>query len=342
VEPITAVNTSVAAFVGAFASGPVDRAVPLASFADFERALGGLDPGVEASYAVRQFFLNGGQGAWAVRAAGVEEALDALDDAAFGLLCVAPDAGAEAAIAYCERRRAFALVDAPAGVRDPRALAAWLGSRPGLRHANAAIYYPRLVLGDAARTVGASGTVAGVIARIDAARGVWRAPAGAEAVLEGAARAERPLIEREIEALTALGVNCLRALPSGELVAWGARTLRGDDAEASEWKYVPVRRTALMIESSIERGTQWSVFEPNDEALWSRVRTSVGAFLHDLWRQGAFQGPTAAEAYFVKCDSTTMTEEDVEQGRLNIVVGFAPLRPAEFVIVRIARRAGTS
>ena len=128
-------------------------------------------------------------------------------------------------------------------------------------------------------------------------------------------------------------------VPAGRIV-WGARTLQGDDRLASEWKYVPVRRTALYIEESLFRGTQWVVFEPNDEPLWAQIRLNVGSFMHDLFRQGAFQGTTPKDAYFVKCDKETTTQSDINHGIVNIVVGFAPLKPAEFVIIKLQQMAG--
>jgi hypothetical protein len=137
-----------------------------------------------------------------------------------------------------------------------------------------------------------------------------------------------------------LGVNCLRSFPAVGRVVWGARTLRGADILASEWKYVPVRRTALYIEESLVRGTQWAVFEPNGEPLWAQLRLNVGAFMNHLFRQGAFQGRTPREAYFVKCDRETTTQADIDLGIVHIVVGFAPLKPAEFVVIKIQQIAG--
>jgi phage tail sheath protein FI len=137
-----------------------------------------------------------------------------------------------------------------------------------------------------------------------------------------------------------MAVNCLRNRPGYGTVVWGARTLRGADATPDDWKYIPVRRTALFIEESLFRGTQWVVFEPNDEPLWSQIRLNVGAFMHDLFRQGAFQGTTPQDAYFVKCDKETTTQSDINNGIVNILVGFAPLKPAEFVVIQLQQMAG--
>jgi phage tail sheath protein FI len=148
------------------------------------------------------------------------------------------------------------------------------------------------------------------------------------------------LSDNEIGALNPLGINSIRSLPIIGPVIWGARTLDGADALASQWKYVPVRRLALFIEESLFRGTQWVVFEPNDEPLWAQIRLNIGAFMNTLFRQGAFQGATPKDAYFVKCSSETTTQTDIDNGIVNIVVGFAPLKPAEFVVIKIQQIAG--
>jgi hypothetical protein len=184
------------------------------------------------------------------------------------------------------------------------------------------------------------GAAAGAIARTDAGRGVWKAPAGIDVGLSGVRGLTYKLTDAENGRLNPLGVNCLRTLPTFGNVVWGARTLAGDDRLASEWKYVPVRRLALFIEESLFRGTHWVVFEPNDEPLWAQIRLNVGAFMQNLFRQGAFQGSTPSEAYFVKCDSSTTTQTDINNGIVNIVVGFAPLKPAEFVIITLQQMAG--
>ncbi len=159
---------------------------------------------------------------------------------------------------------------------------------------------------------------------------MWKAAAGKDATLQNVSELERVLNELETELLTKEGVNCLRAFPAGR-VAWGARTLSDDP----EWKYIPVRRLALFIESSIARGLEWAVFEPNNIALWAKVRSSVQLFLQALWRAGALAGITSDKAFFVKVDETTMTQADIDNGRLNVLIGVAPLHPAEFVIIRI-------
>ncbi|MGB5639498.1 MAG: phage tail sheath C-terminal domain-containing protein, partial [Sedimenticolaceae bacterium] len=170
-------------------------------------------------------------------------------------------------------------------------------------------------------------------------RGVWKAPAGIEAGVRDIVGLNVELTDAENGVLNKKAVNCLRVLPNG-IVNWGARTLDGDDDFGSEWKYVPIRRLALMIEESLYRGTRWAVFEPNDEPLWANLRLNVGAFMNSLFRQGAFQGASPKEAYYVRCDATTTTQNDRNQGIVNVEVGFAPLKPAEFVIIKIQQIAG--
>ena len=213
------------------------------------------------------------------------------------------------------------------------------------RGKNAALFFPRLkqpnpLRGNQIEEFVPCGSVAGIFSRTDTQRGVWKAPAGLEATLVGVPQLSVPLTDPENGELNPLGINCLRAMPAAGRVVWGARTLQGDDRLASEWKYIPVRRTALYIEESLYRGTQWVVFEPNDEPLWAQIRLNLGAFMQNLFRQGAFQGKTPVEAYFVKCDKETTTQTDINLGVVNIVVGFAPLKPAEFVIIKIQQIAG--
>jgi phage tail sheath protein FI len=249
-----------------------------------------------------------------------------------------------AAEAFCEGERTFLLVDIPAGVNDIQEVQDWL-ENANIRHKNAAIYFPRPHIPDPLKenrlkSVGPSGTMAGVYARTDGSRGVWKAPAGLEAVLRNVGGFDTKPTDPENGVLNKGGINALRQFPIYGRVAWGARTLDGADAQASEWKHVPVRRLALFLEESLFRGLQWVVFEPNDEPLWSQIRLNVGAFMHNLFRQGAFQGTSPRDAYFVKCDSETTTQNDINLGIVNVLVGFAPLKPAEFVMIKIQQKAG--
>jgi phage tail sheath protein FI len=287
-------------------------------------------------------------------------ALDKVD--LFNLLCI-PDlvrqdrpfsndavkAVLATALAYVSPRRAFLIVDPPATVQTVNDAKDWVsgpsGFAPTPDSKNAALYFPATQVSDPLngfrdRTVAASGAVAGIYARTDVTRGVWKAPAGAAAGLSNVSGFQTGLTNDENGVLNQIGVNCLRYFPAYGRVVWGARTMLGSDAQASEWKYVPIRRLALYLEESLYRGMQWVVFEPNDEPLWAQIRTSVGVFMHGLFRQQAFQGASPREAYFVKCNDETTTQDDINHGVVNVSVGFAPLKPAEFVVIQIQQIAG--
>jgi phage tail sheath protein FI len=490
VRTITGVATSIALFIGWAARGPTDRAVRLTSYADYERAYGGLDTRSLLGYAVRQFFDNGGSDAYVVRlvtetatsgtnpttAAATASAklivgtdtlsvsagssglwgnsikiaqtttgsgfrLDVLDASGnvaetfvnlsmlassaryapkvingssayldkvatvtgitgatagalpppatnvplaltggadgtplgpadsvflnavqglfalgkiadrldlFNLICVPglTDASTIQALQQVAKvRRAFLIVDCAedATVSGSKAVGAALPT--GAFEAYSALYFPWVIApnplkSNALESFPPCGFIAGIYARTDASRGVWKAPAGTEARINGAVALTINMSDAENGQLNPLGINCLRDLPVYGKVVWGARTLDGNDNLGSEWKYVPVRRMALFLEESLYRGTQWVVFEPNDEPLWAQIRLNVGAFLNGLFRQGAFQGKTPKEAYFVKCDRETTTQADINLGIVNIMVGFAPLKPAEFVVIKIQQMAG--
>jgi phage tail sheath protein FI len=285
-------------------------------------------------------------------------ALDKAD--CFNLLCIPSDARAldtsaavyQTAMSYCAKRRAMLIVDPPFewGANKETAAArakAGLSSLglTGVEARNAALYFPRVIQSDPnldgqLDTFVPCGIVAGVMARTDTQRGVWKAPAGLDASINGVSALQVNLNDAENGMLNPLGINCLRFFPVSGRVVWGARTLRGADQLADEYKYVSVRRLALFIEESLYRGTQWVVFEPNDEPLWAQVRLNVGTFMHNLFRQGAFQGQSPRDAYFVKCDKETTTQADINLGIVNIIVGFAPLKPAEFVVIKIQQMAG--
>jgi hypothetical protein len=483
VRTIAGVSTSVTAFIGRAKRGPADRATLIHSYAEYERIFGGLWTASPMSYAVQQYFLNGGVDAVIVRvqnaatastlplsnltlaasSAGlwgrklsaavdhdtkdpadtkqfnltVEDAdtgarevfmnlsvdsasprfvtsvlrdesalvrvsgsvaatrpnetgatpvaadqasgsdgsavtdtqiqgsqaepkrgLYALDGAdIFNLLSIPPyhyDSAAASpdpsstvwneAIAYCKKRRAMLIVDPPLSW-DTKAEATGFDALGITRHENAAFYFPRIRVRDPLQdnrigTFAPSGAIAGVMARTDGSRGVWKAPAGIEATLIGAVDVSVALTDEENGDLNPLGINCLRAMPVIGRVVWGSRTLRGADRLADQWKYVPIRRLALYIEETLYRGTQWAVFEPNDEPLWAQIRLNLGAFMQGLFRQGAFQGSSPRDAYLVKCDAETTTQADRNLGIVNIIVGFAPLKPAEFVIIKIQQLAG--
>jgi phage tail sheath protein FI len=509
VHTITGVSTSDTAFIDFFPRGPLGEAVRITSLAEFQRTFGGVDTRSEASYAIQQFFLNGGAVAWVVRVAAgtfrsagltltgsspaqntltvtaaspgvwannlqvavdyktsdpntlfnlvVREvatvrgsqvvvsseafrnlsmskssaryaidvvnaasslieltdiglgarpaatgadvignpqnsdfkplggsandgdepgtnawttstgagalsggliALDTIAPAIFNILCIPASASLDdngmkavvpAALKFCLDHRAFFIVDIPESVAtatgsSASAMTKWIDDHGDFRHTNGAVYFPRLEIPDPLnenrpRNVAASGTLAGVYARTDANRGVWKAPAGTEADLRGANVAVK-ITDSENGALNPIGVNALRNFAVFGNISWGARTTDGADIAASEWKYIPVRRTALYIEESLFQGSKWIVFEPNDEPLWAQIRLNFGAFMHGLFRLGAFQGTSPKDAYFVKCDKETTTQNDINNGVVNILVGFAPLKPAEFVVIKIQQMAG--
>jgi len=483
VHTITGVSTSNTGFVDFFRRGPVGDPARVTSFAEFQRVFGGLDRASEGSYAILQYFLNGGQTAWVMRLAtdaaapatvnvpgeniyapgtawvvdaanaGVwgsnlsvsfdyatanasgssfnlavtetvngravaqetyfnlsmdktspqyaasvvnngsalirltERGLDRpkagtyalkgghdgatpaddqigwtkllttalggspLDKVDVNILCLPitallTDGEASdvlvAAQGFCHRMRAFLIVDPPALLVEPGKVAGWVSTvkiqQDAEVRAYSALYFPRLVISDPLnqyrpRNVGGSGTLAGIYARTDSNRGVWKAPAGTDAGLAGADVASR-LTDAENGVLNPAGFDALRNFPVYGNIAWGARTLDGADQFASDYKYIPVRRVTSYIEQSLYNGTKWAVFEPNDATLWASLRLNVGAFMAGLAQQGAFY------RYYVVCDDTTTTPADIERGICNIVVAFAPVKPAEFIILQIQQLAG--
>ncbi|MDA4121766.1 MAG: phage tail sheath subtilisin-like domain-containing protein [Thaumarchaeota archaeon] len=300
---------------------------------------------------------------------GVEAAksgIYALQKAAlFNLVCIPPynNTGVDittgdlytlvypAALSYFTdyNKRAILLVDPPSDwVGTAQAVSgintlSYLRSLPEGK--NAAIYFPRIQMADPLlngrpREFVPSGAIAGIIAQTDSTRGVWKAPAGIAATFSGVLDLTDGgfpvrLTDQENGELNPLGVNCLRLLPVVGPAVWGARTLRGADMLADQWKYLSIRRTAQFIEETLYENLNWVVFEPNDEPLWKSIRLNVGAFMQQLFIQGAFQGTTPTQAYLVKCDSETNPQYLIDQGIVTILVGFAPLYPAEFVILQI-------
>ena len=297
--------------------------------------------------------------------AGIDT-LARLDPYIFNLLCIpaaanlvasgTPDVANIAnvyqyAANFCSHQRAFVIVDIPSTITttgtQTSGIVNWLSALElnGLTPSSyAALYFPRLNIPDPLnqnrpRNVGASGTLAGIYSATDSSRGVWKAPAGIGAGIGGASLASI-LNDQDSGDLNPLGINVLRNFATYGNVVWGARTMRGADQLADEWAYIPVRRTANYIEESLFEGLKWVVFEPNDVPLWSQIRLNVTSFMQTLFRQGAFQGSSASTAYFVKCDSETTTQTDINSGVVNILVGFAPLKPAEFVVLQIQQMAG--
>lgn len=243
---------------------------------------------------------------------------------------------------HCERMKyRFAVLDAPPGM-NPQQIAEWRKVTAGYDSKYGALYYPWISVANPLGANGAnmlippSGHVAGIYARVDNDRGVHKAPANE--IVMGALGLEFNLTKGEQEGLNPIGVNCIRAFPGRGIRVWGARTISSDPA----WRYVNVRRLFNFVEASIENGTQWVVFEPNDRDLWARVRRDVSAFLRNVWRSGALFGATPEEAFFVKCDEDLNPQEVRDLGQLIIEVGLAPVKPAEFVIFRISQFAGSN
>ena len=278
----------------------------------------------------------------------------------FNLLCV-PGETSTSVLGnleqFCHQNRAFLIIDSPQTSASVLTAVSAQSTGPvdssstsltsGQYTSNSAFYFPWVLAPDP--QVGyrpalfpPCGFVAGIYASTDASRGVWKAPAGIHASLTGALGLQYVLTDMQNGALNEVGVNCLRQFHTYGDVVWGARTMAGADAAGSDWKYIPIRRLALFIESSLYEGTQWAVFEPNAEPLWGQVRMSIGSFMQGLFLQGAFAGITPHQAYFVKCDRDNNPDSSVSMGILNITVGFAPLYPAEFVVIEIQQMINRS
>ena len=294
----------------------------------------------------------------------------------FNVLCIPPDKRSAAdpvswgdtapeifvqALPYVVARRAMLIIDPPTseGASASPSVTAFVTAANGTavlndfagigingnNARNSVMYFPRVLEADSLNgnrigTFVSCGIAAGIWAGTDAARGVWKAPAGIDAGLSGVAGLAATMTDAENGEINPIGINALRTFPIVGTVVWGARTLRGSDVVADDYKYLPVRRFALFLEESLFRGLKFAVFEPNAEPLWSQIRLNVNTFLNGLFRQGAFQGATPRDAYFVKCDAETTTQNDINLGVVNVLVGFAPLKPAEFVIIQIQQIAG--
>jgi phage tail sheath protein FI len=336
---IDGVATSTTGLVGLAPQGPTDQPVLVTSLVEYEQAFGGPQAGHDLLLGAKLFFENGGRRAWVVRLGGQGQAaigrglaaLDAIDD--LGLLCLPGLSGGQvlaAAAKYARSRRAFYVAEA-AGTK-----AATVAAVRAIRAADrghAAVWFPRLEI--ATTRFGPSAAVAGLLARTDVDRGVWAFPEGAFEGVTGVAAAIDPhgaaLLRRD-------GLNAIRRVPGHGIRSWGARTTGSGQDSGEEWKYVPVRRLALYLEESIDRGLGWAVFEPNDEPTWTRIRAVVAAFLEDTLHSGAFAGRTPDESYVVRCGPETTTQRDIENGLVVIEVGFAPLRLAKFVVFRVRHR----
>ena len=354
--PILAASSGIAAFAGQMGAAHDGAFFEIGSYAEFAAVASIEAQSATLGVSLELYFRNGGRRAIVAACAGLPDsaALQALENSDFDLLCLPagesdpaiPQAVHEAAAALCERRRALYLVDPPidwSAQANPVEAARAGASALLAGNFHAALYFPRLNLrptadNSPAKSFPPSPAVAGIIARIDEMRGVWKAPAGLDAALQGVGSLDVGLTDQEQAVLNPEAINCLRAFPAHGLVVWGARTRAGLASLASDWKYVNVRRMGLFLERSISAGLQWTEFELNGENLWAIVRNSAEQFLLSLFRQGAFAGQKPDHAYFVRCDSTTMTQDDLDNGRLTCQIGFAPLKPAEFVILSISAK----
>ncbi len=364
IPPIVGVPTAITAFIGLAASGPVNTPTAIQSYFDYRGAFGGAAP-MLLDRTIELFFLNGGTDAIIIGVPVADDgrtgsdrygdALKALAESgiSFGLLVLTPLDGSVdvapadlgAAAMFVRVRGAFLIADAPTAWSDvPAAIQGrdtfFAAFGEGVE--NAALYFPRLSLTDATGNAltgfPPSGAIAGVYAATDANCGVWKAPAGLGAPIVGVTGLGTAISDADDARLQAVAINAQRRLAPGNLI-WGARTMAGSDADDSRWRYVPVRRLALSIEASLVAGTAWTVFEPNAPPLWAALRTSIGAFLEGLFLKGALQGDRPDLAYVVRCDPSTTSQTDIDNGVVNIVVGFAPLKPAEFVIIEIKTSA---
>lgn len=362
VPHIKAAATAVTGFVGTFPAGPVGVPVTVDSVAHFTTTFGAPGRATETSVAVQDFFANGGAHAVVVAAGGpdqpatADELIDSLailnpttsSAPAIQLLCMPEMARRTApfsdvafadlllrATDFCVQNRILLLVDPNVAGDELADIEHWLTSNPSWGSTNSALYFPRLhtAASRAANRgpVAASGAVAGVIARTDARRGVWKAPAGPETSMGALVATE--LSDQQQSPLNREGVNLIRRLAKVGTVIWGART--GSGSVGDSLHYLAVRRTALFIEHSLHQGLQWVIGEPNNALLWERIDQSASAFMRYLWRSGALVGAMPEGAFFVRCDDTTMTRADRRRGRTIVEVGFAPVRPAEFVVLRV-------
>lgn len=357
---IDGVGTSTAAFCGPTAKAPLagrpDEQPPvLGSWGDFEASYGGLGDLVcngrtvvnHVAHAARLYFLNGGKRLLVApcepnpqACAAALQSLEAVQDLsilaipgchAWAAAPAAADAAVRALLAHVDRPQSwrFAVLDAPPH-EDLNGMRNW---RAQFSSSHAALYAPHLVVANPAAAgellLPPSGCVCGVMARTDMDSGVWKAPA--DAAVQGALRCQRDFSSADLGVLNASDLNMLRTVPGKGLLVWGARTL----SPQAEWKYVSVRRYADFVQASLSRGTAWAAFEPSGQALWARLRQAAGNFLHAQWLAGALMGSKAEQAYFVRCDGSTMTQADMDAGRAVVLLGMAMTKPAEFTLMRL-------
>ncbi len=362
---IESVPTTITAFIGRTDKGPLNKPVSISNFSEYETTFGKLSKSNMLAYSVKSYFDNGGKQAVIIRPTSAKDKL--CDTAFIGASCVENNSGLYAlekvdhfnllvippfnegidiaddiihtATEYCVKRKAFFIIDSPPSWTDS---AKALSEIPSFatHSKNAALFFPWLQQRDPENqsskiTIPPSGAVAGIFVRTDEQRGVWKAPAGGSAQLNNVVSLNIAVSDSDNSLLNTSGINCLRNFQGMGNIIWGSRSL----TTSVEWTYIPVVRTALFIEDSITKGIQWAVFEPNDARLWSLIRTSINSFLNTLFREGAFQGSTASDTYYVRCAlGETMTQADIDNNRLILEIGFAALKPAEFIVIRVELR----
>ncbi|WAC62112.1 phage tail sheath subtilisin-like domain-containing protein [Pseudoxanthomonas sp. SL93] len=322
--------------------------VRVAGMADYAAQWGSPDTHL-VGRALRHFFANGGHTAHVLRlakdedgvAAAIASALaagGALETASFTLLCAPGLADLPALKAlqqWCAARDAFLLIDAPRDASHDAVLA-HADALAGEDASHSALYHPWLR--DARGACPPCGALAGLYTRNDAAHGPWKAPAGTDADLRGVLGVQVMLSDQEITRLNPRAVNAIRWGRSS-VIAWSARTLAGQDGNASAFKYVSVRRLASHLQLTLRHDLAWVAFESNTPALWARVASHAERVLQGLFLEGAFRGTRPRDAYVVRCGSDTLTADDIAHGRVHLLVGFAPLKPSEFVMLRITLQA---
>jgi hypothetical protein len=351
--PTRPAPTGVTAFVGPMRAGPANVAVHMDAYEGFDAVFGAGNEDTATALAVRQFFDNGGSQAYVVRCADADagskgwrtlhQGIYALEEVEqFNLLClpgIAEGGVLSAAEAYCRDRGALLLADAPLRAETPAQLRQALNAGGWPMSSHAAVFHPWIYVespGTGKRHLAPpSGSVAGLLARTDAERGVWKPPAGGHARLRGVCALHADIDEAEAALLADAGINSLRMVPALGAVCWSARTLHPRDRPTPELAQLPVRRMANFLEDSLGPALEWTRFERNDARLWAHVAAQAEAFMHDLFIQGAFQGGSEREGYFVRCGTDTIRSEDLTHGRVGVDLGFAPLRPGQFVRVRV-------
>ncbi|MEU6018218.1 phage tail sheath subtilisin-like domain-containing protein [Streptomyces sp. NPDC047515] len=321
---------------GAAPAKPEPQTVTLAPAAPTSPGAGALTPEVYVGDPDRRTGLGGLEAVEEVTTIAVPDLMSAYERGLLDLESVI--AVQQGLISHCELMGdRVAVLDPPPGL-SPQQIRAWRTDRANFDSKYATLYYPWIRVADPssgrARLVPPSGHIAGVWARNDESRGVHKAPANE--VVRGAVALQTQLTKGEHDLLNPIGLNCIRSFPGRGIRVWGARTLASDPA----WRYLNVRRLFNYLEESILAGTQWVVFEPNDDALWARIRRTVSAFLVNEWRKGALFGLTPEEAFYVKCDRETNPPESIDAGQVICEIGVAPVRPAEFVVFRLSQLTG--